>query len=228
MSITWNGVTSDSIGVIVERIPNRYIPARRFSPQAVAGRNGNLLLVDKTFPNVEQEYEVYLSAETPGLPSVARACAEWLMAPDGYAELKDSYDTSVYREAYIMGGFDIENILNQFGRCTITFSCKPQKFMLSGTGWHSFVNGGTITNPTPFDARPFIRVSGVGEIVINGKSIIIQDTVSNFLIDCETMEATDNSKIYCMDFPVLSGGENTVTCSSTITALSMVPRWWTL
>ena len=123
---------------------------------------------------------------------------------------------------------DIENILNQFGRCTITFSCKPQKFLLSGTDWHGFVGGGTITNPTPFDARPFIRVSGVGEIVINGKSIIIQDTVSNFLIDCESMEATDNSKIYCMDFPVLSGGENTVTCASTITSLSMVPRWWTL
>lgn len=132
MSITWNGVSSDTIGVIVERIPNRHVPTRRFSPQQVAGRNGNILLVDKAFPNVEQEYEVYLSAESQGLPSVARACAEWLMGPDGYCRLTDSYDTTVYREAFLMGGFDIENILNKFGRCTITFSCKPQKYLLTG------------------------------------------------------------------------------------------------
>ena len=132
MSITWNGVSSDTIGVIVERIPNRYVPTRRFSPQQVAGRNGNILLVDKSFPNVEQEYEVYLSAESQGLPSVARACAEWLMGPDGYCRLQDSYDTTVYREAFLMGGYDLENILNKFGRCTITFSCKPQKYLLTG------------------------------------------------------------------------------------------------
>ena len=132
MSITWNGVSSDTIGVIVERIPNRYVPTRRFSPQQVAGRNGNILLVDKSFPNVEQEYEVYLSAEAQGLPSVARACAEWLMGPDGYCRLEDSYDTTVYREAFLMGGYDLENILNKFGRCTITFSCKPQKYLLTG------------------------------------------------------------------------------------------------
>lgn len=145
MSITWNGVNSDTIGVIVEKIPNRYVPTRRFSPQQVAGRNGNILLVDKAFPNVEQEYEVYLSAEAQGLPSVARACAEWLMGPDGYCRLTDSYDTTVYREAFLMGGYDLENILNKFGRCTITFSCKPQKYLLTGDTPISIPAGSTTT-----------------------------------------------------------------------------------
>lgn len=516
MSITWNGVSSDTIGVIVERIPDRYVPARRFSPQQVAGRNGDILLVDKSFPNVEQEYEVYLSAEAQGLPSVARACAEWLMGPDGYCRLEDSYDTTVYREAFLMGGYDLENILNKFGRCTITFSCKPQKYLLTGDtpieihggitthtgssvqfdgitgasitslsttitptqagsgdpsptnvrpitglsglsvyrtgknlldfenkslpfngnrpyivldfgedktfpeltltffmdgarysinssaicdylkndGTHQYrlptafglnsanvntgafskseanitfrklvvylgtnygeytagtcsiqlelgsptayepyngntyavdwsaqagtVYGGTVdvvtgvltvdranipsyngetinepwlssmdayaagttptigaqvvytlatpltyqltpqeigvltgknnvwlsdgdvsltvgthisgivTNPTPFEARPLLEVSGVGEITINGKSIRILESVSDFRIDCEAMEAEDNSKIYCMDFPELSGGGNEIVCYGSIEALTVTPRWWTL
>ena len=97
--ITFNGVSSDSKKVIVERIPNRYVPARRFKPQSVAGKNGDVLLVDKSFPNVEQEYEVYLSAEAVGLPSIAKGAAEWLCAPVDYAELTDDYDTTVYREA---------------------------------------------------------------------------------------------------------------------------------
>ena len=228
MSITWNGVSSDTIGVIVERIPNRYIPTRRFSPQQVAGRNGNVLLVDKAFPNVEQEYEVYLSAESSGLPIVARACAEWLMAPTGYATLSDSYEPNITRQAFVMGGFDLENILNKFGRCTITFSCKPQKFLSSGTVPVVLSGGGSVTNPTPFEARPLVNVTGEGEVVINGSTIQILESVTNFKIDCETMEADDNSKIYCMDFPELSGGANTITCSSTITSLIVTPRWWTL
>ena len=88
--------------------------------------------------------------------------------------------------------------------------------------------GGTVTNPTPFEARPLLTVSGVGEITINGKSIQILESVSDFEIDCETMEAEDNSKIYCMDFPELSGGENEIVGYGSITALTVTPRWWTL
>ena len=88
--------------------------------------------------------------------------------------------------------------------------------------------GGTVTNPTPFEARPLLEVSGVGGITINGKSIQILESVSDFEIDCETMEAEDNSKIYCMDFPELSGGENEIVSDGSITALTVTPRWWTL
>ena len=226
--ITFNGISSDSKRVIVERIPNRHTPARRFKPQSVAGKNGDVLLVDKSFPNVEQEYEVYLSAEAVGLPSIARGAAEWLCAPVDYAELTDDYDTTVYREAYLASGYDIENALNKFGRCTISFSCKPQKYLLTGTSAVTVADGDTIANPTPFEARPLITVSGVGTLTINGYEIEILESVSNFLINCETQEAADNSKIYCLDFPVLTGGANTIEADSGITSISIVPRWWTL
>ena len=225
MSLTWNGISSDSIGVIVERIPNRFIPTRRFVEQEVAGRNGNVLLVDKSFPNVMQEYEVYLSAESQKLPSVARACAEWLCAPTGYAQLTDSYDSTVFREAFLVDGFNVENSLNKFGRCTITFSCKPQKWLYTGT---SATTSLTLTNPTPFDARPLIEVSGSGTISINSVDIEVLESVSDFLIDCETMNAEDNSKIFCLDFPVLTAGTSSVTHDNTITSIEITPRWWTL
>lgn len=223
--ITFNGITSDSIGVIVERIPNRFIPTRRFLEQEVAGRNGNVLIADRSFPNVMQEYEVYLSAESQGLPSVARACAEWLCTPTGYAVLTDSYDTSVFREAFLVDGFNVENSLNKFGRCTITFSCKPQKFLLTG---QTPTTDTTIVNPTPFEARPLLTVSGSGTIAINGTEIEVLETVSDFDIDCETMNAEDNTKIFCLDFPVLTAGTNTITKDNTITVLEITPRWWTL
>lgn len=223
--ITFNGITSDSIGVIVERIPNRFVPTRRYIEQEVAGRNGNVLLIDRSFPNVVQEYEVYLSAESAGLPSVAKACAEWLCSPTGYSVLTDSYDDSCYREAFLVDGFNIENSLNKFGRCTITFSCKPQKYLLSGT---TSTTSLTLVNPTKFEARPLIEVSGSGTIDINGVEIEVLETVSSFKIDCETMNADDNSKIFCLEFPVLSVGTSSVTHDNTITSIEITPRWWTL
>lgn len=225
MSLTWNGVSSDSIGVVVERYPNRSIPTRRFEEQAVAGRNGSVLLIDESFPNVVQEYEVYLSGETDTLPTVARRCAEWLCAPKGYATLTDSYDTGVTREAYLMEGLNVENALNQFGRCTIAFSCKPQKWLLSGQTVSTAL---TTTNPTVFEARPLLKVSGSGTIEINDVEIEVLESVSDFFIDCETMNADDNSKIYCLEFPVFTVGTSVITLDPTITAFEYTPRWWTL
>lgn len=227
--ITFNGINSDEIGVIVERIPNRFVPRRRITEQEVAGRNGNLLLVDKSFPNVAQEYEVYLSAERVGLPEVARACAEWLCAPSGYAMLTDSYDTTVYREAYLVDGFNIENALNKFGRCTIEFSCKPQKWLYDGQIAHSTtLTSFTLSNPTPFEAKPLLTVTGSGTITINGIEIEVLESVEDFNIDCETMNADDNAKIYCLEFPVLTAGVSNITVDNTITSIEIVPRWWTL
>lgn len=223
--ITFNGVSSNSIGVIVERIPNRNVPVRRTQQQEVPGKNGNVLLHDDSFPNVEQAYEVYFSGATEGLPAVARAAAEWLCSPKEYKTLWDSYDPNVFHEAVLASGFEIENALNKLGRATIVFSCKPQKYLTSG---RTPTSETTLTNPTPFEARPLIKVSGEGTITIGGRTITVLEEVEDFEIDCETMEADDNTKIFCMDFPVLVEGENTVTLDEGITAFEITPRWWTI
>lgn len=222
--ITFNGIPSDSLGVIVERMPNRYTPSRRISAYEVAGRNGNVLHVDDAFPNVTQEYEVYFTGEQIGLPLVARACAEWLCSVKGYAELTDTYDPTVIRYAYLESGYDIENVMNQYGRAEIAFSCMPQKYLLSGQEETSDL---TVINPTPFDAKPLITVSGQGTITIGSRTITVLETVANFEIDCETQNADDNTKISCLEFPVLTSGENTITLDG-ITSFKMIPRWWTL
>ncbi len=228
MSITFNGTGSDSIGVIVERYPDRAIPSRRIGMQSVPGRNGDVPNnADISFPNTMQSYDVYFSGAAEGLPAVARRAAAWLTAPKTYATLWDSYEPDVFREAMLESGFDIENALNKLGRAKIVFNCKPQKFLTSGSAPIT-PTGGSVTNPTAFDAQPILTVSGSGDITINGKTITVKETVTNFVINCEDQEADDNGKIYCMEFPVLKPGANAITLASTITSFSMIPRWWVL
>ena len=58
---------------------------------------------------------------------------------------------------------DLENTFNLYGRTTIEFNCKPQRFLNIGdTAQTISTSGGTITNPTAFNAKPLITVYGSG------------------------------------------------------------------
>lgn len=236
--ITWNGVTSDSIGVIVERMPDRFLPARRFAPHAVPGRNGDVLIVDESFPNIDQVYEVYLSGESRGgMPEVAHAAAAWLTGPKDYAELSDSYEPGGFRRAFFAEGFNIENVLNQFGRCEITFSCAPQFFLDSGRSARSMTVDATntLTNPTAYTAHPRIYVYGSGTITVGDRVLTVLDNSAGWIIvDCEKMDATRysngtsaNKWISCLEFPELAPGDNDVVISGFRT-VNLVPNWWKL
>ena len=233
--ISWAGKTSDTLGVVVEHYPVRVVPERALTETEIAGRNGALIQYDGNWSNYEQEYEVYISAEKTGLVRAARAVAEWLSAPVGYQRLEDSYEPDVYRMAYYAGGQDIESILNRFGRATISFNCKPQRYLKSGEATKTLTGSGTLTNITQFDALPIITVygSGVGTVTVNDTTVSISEIDSYIVLDCELMDAykgtvNKNPYISAADFPVLKAGVNNISFTGGVTSLDIVPRWWTI
>ena len=232
--ISWAGKTSDTLGVVVEHYPVRVVPERALTETEIAGRNGALVQYDGNWQNYTQEYEVYISAEKTGLVRAARAVAEWLSAPVGYQRLEDSYEPDVYRMAYYAGGQDIESILNRFGRATIEFVCKPQRFLKSGEAPKTFTEAGTLTNITRMDALPVITVYGTGgTVTVNDTTVEISEIEDYVVLDCELMDAykgneNRNPYVSAADFPVLVSGINNISFSGGITSLEIVPHWWTI
>lgn len=233
--ISWAGKTSDTLGVVVEHYPVRVVPERALTETEIAGRNGALVQYDGNWNNYMQGYEVYISAEKTGLVRAARAVAEWLSAPVGYQRLEDSYEPDVYRMAYYAGGQDIESILNRFGRATISFNCKPQRYLKSGEATKTLTGSGTLTNITQFDALPIITVygSGAGTVTVNDTTVSISEIDSYIVLDCELMDAykgtvNKNPYISAVDFPVLKAGVNNISFTGGVTSLDIVPRWWTI
>lgn len=232
--ISWAGKTSDTLGVVVEHYPVRVVPERALTETEIAGRNGALVQYDGNWNNYTQEYEVYISAEKTGLVRAARAVAEWLSAPVGYQRLEDSYEPDVYRMAYYAGGQDIESILNRFGRATIEFVCKPQRFLKSGEAPKTFTEAGTLTNITRMDALPVITVYGTGgTVTVNDTTVEISEIEDYVVLDCELMDAykgneNRNPYVSAADFPVLVSGINNISFSGGITSLEIVPHWWTI
>lgn len=235
--IFWAGRSSDDVRLIVERYPSRTMAQRKVDVTAVPGRSGDLLSAQDAFENYEQSYSIYLSAEAVGLPRIAAGVAGWLAAPKGYQRLEDSYDLDTYRMAYYRGPLDVENIMNKFGRATISFSCKPQRWLRSGDVPISLVPGEALRNPTLFEALPRIelRGSGAGVLTVGSTAVAINSLPDGVLIlDCEEQNAygpdgaNRNSTISAPEFPSLPAGETPISWSGGISAVEIIPRWWTL
>ena len=139
------------------------------------------------------------------------------------------------------GGLEVAPVqITTAGSFDITFDCKPQRFLVSGETPVTFTESGTITNPTLFEARPLLAVTGTGVIGIGNDSITISGTPSGpVYIDCDIMDAwtgTGQSKIpyntniqYTNNTPPgLGPGGTGISLGTGITQVDITPRWWRL
>lgn len=235
--ITWNGITSDSLNCIVERYPVYTVPRRKQSAISVPGRNGDLLLQQQAYSNYIQAYDVYLSGPRNGskMPEVAQAVAAWLNV-GGYRKLVDDYTPGSYRMAFFQGPLELENIFNLFGRATVEFNCKPQRFLDSGdTAQTVSASGGKTTNPTAYNAKPLITVYGSGAAILQvGEYVCTLAAIDGSItLDSDTENAYKgvtnlNSQVTIPEFPELVPGDNDITWTGGITSVEIIPRWWTL
>lgn len=230
--IRYNGKSSDAFRLYVEKYPARPVPKRKLEKWSIPGRSGDLIAVQDAFENVTRRYEVYLSAEGPGLAPVAAAAIQWLIEP-GWHELEDEYDVDTFCIATYTGETDITNIQNAFGRFVLSFDCWPQRFLKSGARGVSVARGGVLFNPTLYTAEPLIVVQGAGSgtLTVGGTTLTLSDC-NGVTLDCRDEEAwrgvSNLNTAVSGSYPKLAAGENPVSWSGGINAVEITPRWWTL
>ena len=162
----YNGIRSDDMGLTVQYYPAQPKPQRRVTKITVPGRNGVLRIPEDAWENVICTYSCYFK----GGPVQASAVAEWLYSAKGYAELRDSYHEGGFRLAAFDGPVDIENVLNKYGRISVSFDCRPEFWLDSGQIKQEFTPElGVVTaqlmNPTKQYARPLIRIYTVNSVI---------------------------------------------------------------
>ena len=236
--ISWNGVTSDDLHVIVASHPKYTIPERKMEVVSVPGRSGDIIITQDAYENVTQEYDLALIGLNESLPQTVREVMEWLMKPTGYARLEDTYYPDTFRFAYFQGGVDIVNRFNTVGRAKVSFSCKPQRFLRIGE-WPILASSGMkLTNQSVYTAKPLFIVKGTGtaSITVGSYSMSISSIETEIDIDCETQNAyygsTNKNNVLSVTngkFPVLAAGDTQISWTgSGVTSVTIIPRWWTL
>lgn len=239
-SFTFAGRSSDEFYLTVEKLPAIAIPGKKYSTISVQGRNGDLHIEEYAFQNYTQSYECWFHEHGYTSPQLAHAIKEWLLGSVGSQELRDTYDPDVFRMATYLGTADIERLLGNYGRCTISFNCAPQSFLCEGRQKTVFTDAGSLRNPTAFKAHPLITVygTGAGYLTVGNATVQIKELSDILVLDCDTQNAyrklgegameNKNGTIYAPIFPELEPGNNVIRWTGAINKVEIIPRWWTI
>lgn len=221
----------------VETYPSQMAPKRKRTTVSVPGRNGDLHFTEDAFENAIQTYKCYFHGCEP-MPAVSHEIKRWLTGPVGYQDLTDGYDRNKIRRAVFVGPMDIENTLNRYGRCTITFSCMPQVYDLDSFRTETHDKPFEILASEEFPALPLITVYGTGQgrLYVGTTLVDIKELDKELTLDSETQNAyrilngtmiNKNRTIIAPEFPILRG-KTRISWTGGITHIDIIKRGWCL
>lgn len=234
----FDGKSCTEFGIVASGAGSFNSPVRDITMATIPGRNGDLVIDNGRFKNINVTYPVFIHRDFSNNAMKARA---WLRGDTGYKRLEDEYDLDCFRLGVFTGPLDFDmKFLNRAGEAYLTFNCKPQRFLKSGETAIRMSSPDTLHNFTLFDAQPIITVygSGSGQLTVSGCTVEIKSMTDQITLDCERMDAyrkvgdgaseNKNGSIYAPEFPVLKPGDNTISWTGGVTAVDIIPRWWTL
>lgn len=232
--LTFDGVDCRDFGVYISGQGTFSAPARAYEMQEIPGRNGALIGYDAHLQNTELTYQAFVYSN---FRESIRGFRNFLLSRVGYRRLVDTYHPDEYRMAVYTGPFEPDVLSdNKAGRFDLTFSCKPQRYLMAGENPITITSSGTIYNPTLFDAQPLMRVYGYGDIYIGSQYVYVSvsETIYPYVdIDFAVGEAFYGSlnlnefiAVSDNDFPVIHPGSTTITLDGNIPKVEIIPRWW--
>ena len=123
-----NGTTLT--GIYVDAAVSYNKPAKNVTNYRIPGRNGALIIDEGTFDNVLISYPVY---EKDTFPTEFDQLVNYLASLEGYQRIECSNDPGHFRLGrFVVPEAPTAKRLNRDGFYTLTFDCKPQRFLTSG------------------------------------------------------------------------------------------------
>ena len=231
----FDGISTIDYDVYVYPTDTMYqAPAHQYTMLTVPGRSGSLLIDEKRFDNIDREYGVVIAESGKVNIDLLRNA---LASRGGYFRLEDTFDTTHFFMATYNKIFTPAiDWRGNSAKITLSFNCKPQRYLKSGETVIDMSSSGNITNPTRFSAKPLLRVYGNGVLGVGSTNITITGNTYSYVdIDCDMGRAYYgatplDSKITLntIDYPELTPGNNGIVLGTGITRVIITPRWWEL
>lgn len=171
---TFGGISSKDYGVYISGDGVFNAPEKDVEMISIPGRSGSFALDHGRWLNIELAYPAGLfgSDETDFAQAISDL-RNALASKKGYQVLEDDYHPGEFRQAIYHSGLEVTPAQLKAGEFTITFDCKPQRWLTSGEDEIAVTSGDTVTNPTLFDSHPLLAVTGYGTINIGGGDITL-------------------------------------------------------
>lgn len=125
---TFGGVNSADYEVYVSSVAYLNTPARDYEYSEVPGRNGDLIIDNRRFKNIDVKYNCYCRDI-----SKFDAWKEAVLQQEGYVKLScDALSSETYRMASLSNAIEVPTFDHKGASFSVTFNCKPQRFLYSG------------------------------------------------------------------------------------------------
>lgn len=231
--LTYDGKSTADYGVWISGSGTFDAPARDIETVSIPGKNGDIYRDNGRYRNITVTYPAFISDRFQPRMDDFRA---WLCSHVGYYRLEDSYHPDEYRMGLFKAAVSVSTtVRNLAGSFTLSFDCKPQRWLKSGEIPITYSLAGKIYNPTEYAAKPLIRCNGrSGTVTVNGIPVTVTGCTAYVDIDCENMESMEgttsrNSTTTLVNgaFPELQPGENAVSFTG-FSSVAITPRWWRL
>lgn len=232
--IIWNKISSLEVGLRTSGLPAYDIAEYDIESTSVPGRNGDIIIDNDRYKNVHPTYSIAIDSRDKEFTETMASFSAWIHSTHEYARLEDSANPDTYRMGVPQGAIQVENLLRTFGKASLSFNCKPQRYLKSGEIPVILTANGIINNPKPFIALPVITVYGTGSgvLTVGDTSISISDIGGYVTLDSENQECyhvtTPRDGTISGSFPELKYGNNNITISGGITSIEVIPLFWTL
>lgn len=171
-ALFFDGESSRNYGVYITGEAVYNSPERDVEMIKIPGRNGEFALDNGRFENIEVTYPAGIFADNEA--DFAEAISDFrnfLASRVGYCRLEDEYNPNEYRMAVYKSGLNVDPAKLEAGEFSITFDCKPQRWLKDGETAVTMASGDTLTNPTLFESSPLLETAGSGTIAFNDYEI---------------------------------------------------------
>lgn len=241
--IEFNGVNSLDLNIgITSRKGILGSAERDVSILSVPGRDGDLVVDNGRYKNVQIEFESYILPDSPQfkdeyeLFQLCQKVKEWLTKEVKYCKIKSSRQHGYYRLARLSNKLDIADVYFQIGSCKLTFDCYPYMYSEAGDTEVIVAKNQEIQlyNLESLESKPMIKLIGNGNatITLNGKVYNVNSIANQIYVDSEreivySDKGIEYGKLEADSFPVLRVGSNTLKIEYTdgITEAIIIPRW---
>lgn len=232
----------------ITKAPQHEIPVRDVSTVEIPYRDGDILLDNGRWQNVDFEREIcflpYLSELSA--KQLARAVIEWLTLSQGYQKYKDTYNPGYFTEAYISNSDDIVRELPSLLTTKIKFNRKPWWYSELGQQTIDFeVNKPIVLhNPEKYESLPTIVITNkqsmsaknaaVATVSINGEQFSLKcpGGYNYAILDGKSLQYISYKSDGTTDFvddtmpPKLKTGKNQIIVTAYKNAtMSLKPNW---
>lgn len=165
-NLKFGEISTLDLDLVIQAPPVYTFPEKDVEVQHIPGRNGDIILDNGCYQNVERTYSI-ASVFRYGTDFVSNAerIIQWLTSVSGYQRLEDSYDPEVYRLAQFKNDGSLTNYYDTATVLNVTFDCKPQRFLKIGEKPVNFSGSeASLRNPTLMPSEPEITISNIDDI----------------------------------------------------------------